>query len=142
MPHESTVNPYDYAGEDMSHNIINRISRGSSLLNVNTTSVTNLAPGQDVSKLAQEASVKLNEYNQSSGHSPVTEKNRKLFYGSEAVEAKLATDNTIKRDSVGEQLVKPETPSELTHYEDLDDDDDQESDESKSSDIANAIVAN
>ena len=67
MPHESTVNPYDYMGDDMS-NMVNRISRGS----------------------------------------------------------------------VTEQLIKPETPSELTHYEEFDDDD-EESDESKS--VENAASA-
>lgn len=133
MPHESTVNPFDYMGDDMGQ-MVNRISRGSSLLNVNTNSTNNLSlPGQDVNKLTQELVNKINDYSEAP-RSPVTDNNKKLFYGSESETSK--TDNVIKRDSVSEQLVKPETPSELTHYEEFDDDD-EESDESKSENTVN-----
>lgn len=135
MPHESTVNPYDRMGDTMSHDIMNRISRGSSLLSVDAT-----IPGHDVSKLAQEASVKLTDLadHKKASHSQVTDQNKQLFYGAQVdVNTNEKADNThaslAKRDSAtSEQLTKPETPSELTHHEDLDDDD-EESDESKSS---------
>ena len=137
MPHESTVNPYDYMGDDM-NNMVNRISRGSSLLNVDTTSTTNLsAPGQEVNKLTQDAVNKLNDFCElKTPHSPVTDKNKQLYYGSQSVTPSSVKMN--KRDSVTDQLIKPETPSELTHYEEFDDDD-EESDESKSVENATSV---
>ena len=133
MPHESTVNPYDYMGETMGHDIINRMSRGSSILNVDVTS----QPGFDVTKLAQEASVKLADLVEQKIPQAIDHRlhasSGDVIIGSAALEQTDNHTSLSKRDSVNsEQLVKPETPSQLTHYEEFDDDD-EESDESKSS---------
>lgn len=128
MPHESTVNPYDYMGDNM-NNMVNRISRGSNLDSNVATTLNNPTSEQPTRKSLTNLE---DFYEQKTFNSPVTDRNRKLFYGSESLDnSNLEGINKRTQSATEQQLVKPETPSELTHYEDLDDDDD-ELDEGKS----------
>ncbi len=128
MSHESTVNPNDYMGDDM-NNMVNRISRSLNL----ATSESNIIsdPSRNIQETTQEGLTNLAEYYENKTlNSPLTDRNRKLFYGSNRSECENPKFGaTIKRNP-DDQILRPKTPSTLTHFEDLDEDDDSE--ESKS----------
>ena len=129
MPHESTVNPNDYMGNDMS-NMVNRINRGLNLSNLESNTISD--PSQNNQELTQKEFKNFAEfYEKKTINSPVTDRNRSVFYGSESGNAMFGA--IIKKKSINQindQLLRPETPSTLTHFEDLDEDD--ETDEPKS----------